>query len=237
MAVPVPDLSREARILGEGAVTVAGIDEVGRGAWAGPVTVGVVVVDSSTPHPPAGLRDSKALSPRARRRLAPLVTAWARDWSIGSASPGECDELGMRAAIALASSRAIELLEVRPEALIVDGPLDLLAADNLLLAAKVASHGWRAMPPTRTEKVIKADQICASVAGASVVAKVARDALMAELSPSFPAFDLDSNAGYPSPAHQRALRGYGLTSIHRRSWSFVEGIPWMAGTPMRGAGR
>ena len=236
MATPIPDMALEERLLDEGATLVAGIDEVGRGAWAGPVTVGVVVIDTSSELPPRGLRDSKALSAAARQRLAPEVVRWARDSAVGHASPEECDELGMRSAIALASSRAMESLSVRPDAVIVDGPVDLLAADDLLFASKVAAHGWRATPPTRTEAIIKADQTCASVAAASVVAKGARDALMAALAPSFPAFDLDSNVGYPSAAHQRALRGYGLTSIHRRSWSFTEGIPWLVGALRDGRG-
>ena len=132
----------------------------------------------------------------------------------------------MRAAIALAASRAIEQLDRVPDAVIVDGPLDLLFPQSLALSAAVADHRWRRSPPAVVEAVIKADQTCATVAAASVVAKVTRDALMADLTESYPAFDLDRNAGYPSPVHQTALRGYGLTPLHRRSWKFTETIPW-----------
>ena len=226
MTQPVPDLTTEQRLLATGATSVAGIDEVGRGAWAGPVSVGVVlIVETDTPAP-VGLRDSKLLSPTARERLAPLVSDWATSAAVGHASARECDELGMRAAIALAASRAIEQLDRVPDAVIVDGPLDLLFPQSLALSAAVADHRWRRSPPAVVEAVIKADQTCATVAAASVVAKVARDALMADLTESYPAFDLDRNAGYPSPVHQTALRGYGLTPLHRRSWKFTEMIPW-----------
>ena len=212
MSRPVPDLVTESRLLAQGATSVAGIDEVGRGAWAGPVSVGVVLlVDASTPAPD-GLRDSKLLSARMRQRLAPLVSAWATTSAVGHASP--------------AASRALEDLDQVPDAVIVDGPLDLLFPTSEALSRAVANHRWRQTPPTVVEAVIRADQTCASVAAASVVAKVARDALMVELAESFPAYDLDHNVGYPSPAHQTALRGYGLTPLHRRSWKFTETVPW-----------
>jgi ribonuclease HII len=226
MAVPVPDLSAEERLFQGGARSVAGIDEVGRGAWAGPVSVGVVVITEATTPFPAGLRDSKLLSARAREMLAPAVMAWADDWAVGNASPAECDDLGMRSAIALAASRAMEDLRETPDAVIVDGPLDLLYPSSLGLSAAVAEHRWRKNPPATVEAVIKADQTCATVSAASVIAKVARDAHMAALADSYPAFDLDRNAGYPSSTHQTALRGYGLTPLHRRSWKFTDIVPW-----------
>ena len=226
MSRPIPDLATESRLFAAGATSVAGIDEVGRGAWAGPVSVGVVlIVDTSTPAP-EGLRDSKLLSKRSRERLVPMVTTWATSSAVGHATPGECDLLGMRAAIALAASRALEVLDRVPDAVIVDGPLDLLSPQSLELSARVSGHRWRLTPPSVVEAVVRADQTCASVAAASVVAKVERDALMAGLAESFPAYDLDRNVGYPSTAHQTALRGYGLTPLHRRSWKFTETVPW-----------
>ena len=226
MSRPVPDLSAEERLFAGGARSVAGIDEVGRGAWAGPVSVGVVVITDVAEPAPVGLRDSKLLSSAARERLIPAIVGWVAGRAVGHASAAECDGLGMRGAIALAASRAIEDLDEVPDAVIVDGPLDLLFPSSLALSAAVASHRWRATPPRVVEAIVKADQTCATVAAASVVAQVARDHLMAELAESFPAFDLDRNAGYPSAAHQTALRGYGLTPLHRRSWKFVDTIPW-----------
>lgn len=225
MSAPTPDLAIEAELLAAGHASVAGIDEVGRGAWAGPVTVGVALI-RSLGAPPEGLRDSKLLSARRREELEPLLVSWAAEHAVGHASPAECDRLGMRAAIALAASRAIDLLGEPPAAVIVDGPLDLLFPSSLELSALVSDHAWRSTPPAELRAEVKADQRCASVAAASVIAKVARDRTMAALSESFPAYDLDSNAGYPSPTHQLALRGYGLTPLHRRSWRYVDDLPW-----------
>ena len=226
MAAFIPDLSVEATLFEAGAEVVVGLDEVGRGAWAGPVSVGAVAISSLTSQP-EGVRDSKALSATARRRLAPLVDDWALSASVGHASHHECDQLGMTLAISLAASRALDALGFIADGAIIDGPVDLLRASDDRLGDLVAGHRWRLQPPRLIEAVIKADQRCATVAAASIVAKVTRDALMAEASASFPPFDFERNVGYPSPVHQRALRGYGLTSIHRRSWSFVESVPWM----------
>jgi ribonuclease HII len=228
MAVPDPDLELERQLMAEGARTVAGLDEVGRGAWAGPVSVGVVLLDRSCGPAPAGIRDSKLLSATRRRVLEPEIRRWSLGAAVGSATHAECDQLGMRGAVALACSRALDELEVIPDAVIVDGPLDLLAGGSEGFVDLVASHRWRQTPP-RVEPVIKADQRCLSVAAASVVAKVARDAEMRSLAESFPAFDFHSNVGYPAPVHRRALLGYGLTSIHRRSWSYVDDLPLGAG--------
>ena len=224
MPAPIPDLSVERRLLAEGAPSVVGLDEVGRGAWAGPVSVGAVLWSDSCGTPPEGIRDSKLISPSKRRALEPKIQQWAEGWAVGSASHRECDLLGMRAAVALASSRALDALGVRVQAVIVDGPLDLLDAKGRAFEELVADHQWRREAP-RVEAMVKADQRCVSVAAASVVAKVARDQEMALLAESFPAFGFDSNAGYPAPVHRRALFGYGLTSIHRRSWSFVDDLP------------
>jgi ribonuclease HII len=225
-----PDLSEEMEAFDSGAQIVAGIDEVGRGAWAGPVSVGVVAIDSRAGSAPARVRDSKALTRSVREALVPEIRSWALSSSVGHATARECDLLGMRAAIALASSRALDELGVSADVVIVDGPLDLLEADSLFFGDLVAAHTWRRKAP-RVVPVVKGDQRCATVAAASVLAKVARDQMMASWSPSYPGFDFDRNVGYPSQSHQRALRGYGLTSIHRSSWSYLEAIPWLTGQP------
>jgi ribonuclease HII len=224
----VPDLVHEEQAFIQGARVVAGIDEVGRGAWAGPVTVGVVSIQSTDEPQPEKVRDSKMLARRVRENLIPAIEAWALESATGNATARECDRLGMRAAIALASSRALDSLTVTPDVVIVDGPLDLLDAESLLLEAYVADHRWRATPP-RVLPVVKGDQCCATVAAASVLAKVTRDKLMTDLADSYPPFDFQRNVGYPSPVHQCALRGYGLTPLHRKSWSYVDGIPWLLG--------
>ena len=225
-----PDLMVETALLEQGATIVVGLDEVGRGAWAGPVSVGAVAIDRSAGPVPAGVRDSKMLSTRARERACPSIDSWAVGTAVGHASARECDQMGMRAAIALASSRAIEALELRPDALVVDGPLDLLDVENEHLEALVARHQWRQAPAPKVVALVKADQTCGTVAAASVVAKVARDNILAQWAPDCPPYDFDRNAGYPSQAHQRALRGYGLSSVHRRSWRYTDSIPWHVGT-------
>ena len=128
----------------------------------------------------------------------------------------------MRIALRLAAQRALAALDRPPDALLVDGPLDLVSEPD-------AEPGRRHPTPAFTgpvHPVVGGDARCASVAAASVLAKVVRDRLMREESEHFPAYAFEQNKGYPSPVHQMALRGYGLSSIHRRSWSYVGALPW-----------
>lgn len=215
---PVPNLSLERACLEAGDRLVCGIDEVGRGAWAGPVTVGAVVV-SPEPRRILKVRDSKVLTPEERETLYPRIVRWAMAWGVGHASHTECDELGMTAALRLAGHRALAVLAeggCEPDRIILDG-----AHDYLEFAGRVRT-------------VVDADATCLSVAAASVVAKVTRDRLMAALADCYPGYDFDSNRGYPSPRHRCALLGYGPTAIHRRSWIYMEGLPWQQ--PVLGQG-
>ncbi len=228
---PGPDDEWERSVLAEGFGLVAGVDEVGRGAWAGPASVGVVVFRPDAP-PPEGLRDSKEVPEDERELLYPLVTGWGVDWAVGHVGPDECDHLGMTAALRLAARRALGTLRVRPEVVLLDGPFDYIsdpvaAADGKAVPAQPPKRdrrrrGGRPTPPVRT--VVDGDAICVSIAAASIVAKVTRDRLMREMAESFPAFDFDRNKGYPSPTHKTALAGHGLSSVHRRSWAFVDGM-------------
>ncbi len=221
MAAPVPDLSVEQSLFAQGARLVAGVDEVGRGAWAGPVSVGVVVLAPQMGAAPAGIRDSKLLSAAKRQALAPAIVGWAVATAVGSATNRECDALGMRGAVALAGSRAFDLLEVEVDAVIVDGPLDLLSGGGPGFSELVADHAWRQHPP-RVEAVVKADQKCLSVASASVVAKVSRDSEMAKWAEHYPGYGFEKSVGYPAPVHREALERSGVTPLHRVSWSYVE---------------
>lgn len=187
-----------------GAKIVAGVDEVGRGAWAGPVTVCAAVTGMR--RPPVGLTDSKLISPKRRTELAGLLESWVTAHALGHASPEEIDELGMTAALRLAAIRALDGLPVRPDAVILDGKHDYLGA------------------PWAVRTVIKGDQSCVAVAAASVIAKVRRDAMMAELQ-ECAAFAFAENAGYPSPVHKAALRALGPTPHHRLSWSYLDALP------------
>lgn len=195
----------EAELREAGAVCVAGVDEVGRGAWAGPVVVGAAVAASG--RGPRGLTDSKLLTPQRREELAPKVEAWVEAHAFGAASPEEIDELGMTAALRLAAIRALEALPVRPDAVVLDGSHDFLGE------------------PWNVRTVIKGDQSCVGVAAASVLAKVYRDRMMAELGSGHPEFAFCDNAGYPSPVHQAALRELGPTPYHRLSWAYMDNLP------------
>jgi ribonuclease HII len=191
---------------------VAGLDEVGRGAWAGPVSVGVVVFPFDR-RPPAGIRDSKVLSEARREELYPLVDKWCTEWAVGHAGAKECDLLGMTRALRLAARRALGSLSVAPEVVLLDGAFDYVSDPDPACCDGPAVH-----------TVVRGDATCVSVAAASIMAKVTRDRMMRSWAESFPAFDFDQNKGYPSPVHRTALSGFGLTSLHRRSWSFVDDL-------------
>jgi ribonuclease HII len=195
----------------DGDRVVVGMDEVGRGAWAGPVTVGAVAVNADLGRI-LKVRDSKVLTVEEREALYPRITAWALCWGVGHATHVECDELGMTAALRLAGERALAILRVDPDRVILDGNHDYLGLGE------------------RCRTVIDGDAHCLSVAAASVVAKVTRDRMMAAEADHYPGFEFDSNRGYPSPRHRYALAGYGPTAIHRRSWVFMDNLPW-AGKP------
>ncbi|THA24148.1 ribonuclease HII [Streptomyces sp. RKND-216] len=187
-----------------GAKVVAGVDEVGRGAWAGPVTVCAAV--TGLRRPPEGLTDSKLLTPRRREHLAHELGGWVTAHSLGHSSPEEIDAWGMTAALRMAAVRALEGLPLRPDAVILDGKHDYLGR------------------PWRVRTVIKGDQTCVAVAAASVLAKVRRDAMMAELGESHADFAFADNAGYPSPVHRAALEEFGPTPYHRLSWAYMDGL-------------
>lgn len=213
--------------LGEGGL-VAGMDEVGRGALAGPVSVGVAVVTATTSRRmPSGLADSKLLTPQAREELVAPVRAWSAASAVGHASAAEIDTLGIIAALRLAGRRALAELAgvgVVPGLIILDGVHDWLAepAQGELFAPEPpavlvpGSGGEVVVPPVRTQ--VKGDARCAVVAAASVLAKVARDTLMVELHDTHPQYHWAGNKGYSSPEHVAALAEHGPCELHRRSW-------------------
>jgi ribonuclease HII len=239
---PRPTLVEERRLWKAGHEWVAGLDEVGRGAWAGPLTVGAAVVRPGVRRNslPTWLRDSKLLLEERRESIFEDVGRWCAAWSIGHASASECDRWGMTAAQRLASYRALAGLAIRPDAILLDGPFNFLRPPlvalqrSFVLGDGYADEASRAdelpLPevelPDVVTPLVDADARCAVVAAASVLAKVVRDRIMREESEHFPLYHFDSNKGYPSPLHKTALRGYGLSAIHRRSWAFVEWLPW-----------
>ena len=205
----------ERPLLAGGAV-VAGVDEVGRGALAGPLTVGVVVVSAASP--PTGLDDSKRLTARQRDALeAPLVD-WALDWALGSVGASEIDRWGLRLALAVAATRALDALTVMPTHVLVDGSF------NLLTAPLAVPLGGDPPPSLRYENlahttIVKGDRQSAAISAAAVLAKVHRDRWMAELHDLHPEYDWASNKGYGSPQHLAALREHGPCAEHRRTWN------------------
>lgn len=200
---PTRDAERE--LWQAGHDIIVGVDEVGRGSWAGPLMVGAAVIPRDKKI--VGVRDSKMLTEPEREALFPKLANWCDAWAVGSVSETECDELGMSAAQKLAARRAIEGLGVVPDRVLIDGSWDFVGTGN-------------------TRRIVKGDATCLSIAAASVLAKVTRDRYMREEAPHFPAFDFDLNKGYPCPKHRAALQGYGPTSIHRRSWVFMDHLIW-----------
>jgi ribonuclease HII len=207
-----PTRKIEQELWAAGYDTVVGIDEVGRGAWAGPLMVGAAVLPREKRV--LGVRDSKMLSEKERERLFDRIGEWCATWAVGAASQEECDELGMAAAQRLACQRAIDGLTLTPDIAVVDGTWDFV----------------RPGVP-KVEMRVKADRYCLSVAAASILAKVVRDREMRASAEHYPAWSFESNKGYPCPIHKAALQGYGPSAIHRRTWVFMDNyVPW-SGTP------
>lgn len=203
---PTREIERELWELGHD--VVVGIDEVGRGAWAGPLAVGAAIVPRD--RRVNGVRDSKLLTEVERERLFERIADWCTAWSVGTVSPEECDELGMAAAQRLATRRALDGLGVAPDAAVSDGKWDFVSP--------LVPH---------VEMRVKADLRCLSVAAASILAKVVRDREMRSSAEHYTLWAFDSNKGYPCPAHKTALQGYGPSGIHRRTWIFMDHyVPW-----------
>ena len=203
MTRALPDFAREASALAAGARVIAGVDEVGRGPLCGPVTAAAVVLDPA--RIPAGLADSKALS-HARRVALAAELAQVAQVSVAHASVEEIDRLNILHAAMLAMRRAVEGLTAAPDLVLVDGN--------------------RIPPglPCPAQAVVKGDAQVLSIAAASIVAKVARDAIMVDLAQQFPAYGWDRNAGYPTRDHLQALLDFGVTPWHRRSFRPVHNI-------------
>ena len=238
---PAADLEYEQQLFASGARTVAGIDEVGRGSMAGPVTVGVAILTPDATLEVGGLIDSKALSPARRESMVPEIRQWCAV-AVGHVEPADIDRLGMTLSLRLAAQRALAELArrgYRADAALLDGkhdwftppPEDLfsaLAPDpaqahyNALLAQVwdgVGEGGADEPAQMPVTMVIKGDYKCASIAAASVVAKVERDELMVQLDTLYPGYGWAKNKGYGSAAHREAISVQGPSPQHRLSWS------------------
>jgi ribonuclease HII len=182
---------------------VCGVDEAGRGPLAGPVLAAAVILDAGRPI--AGLADSKQLTARQRDARAREIRARALAWAIASASVEEIDALNILQASLLAMRRAVRLLSVQPEEVLVDG----LHCPELGLPARA---------------VVKGDATVAAISAASILAKVARDDEMRALHRRHPEYGFDRHKGYPTPAHLAALRAHGVSAVHRRSFGPVRAL-------------
>ena len=198
-----PDLFHETEARAAGFSRIAGVDEVGRGPIAGPVTAAAVILDPA--RIPEGLNDSKVLSAKRREALCAALMDCAQV-SVAHASVTEIDEINILRASHLAMERAIEGLDVAPDMALIDGNL---IPRGLTLPARA---------------IIKGDAASLSIAAASIVAKTRRDQLMRDLAQQFPGYGWERNAGYPSKSHKDALLNLGVTPHHRRSFKPVHNI-------------
>ena len=192
----VPDLALEAA----SPQPVCGVDEAGRGPWAGPVCAGAVILDPS--RVPFGLNDSKKLTARARDRLEIEIKNQALAWGVGWASVEEIDTLNILAATGLAMARAVRALAVAPTMALVDG-----------------NYAFALPCPVRT--VVGGDGLSSSIAAASILAKVARDRVMTEADHLHPGYGFARHKGYHAAEHVAALARLGPSPLHRRSWAPV----------------
>lgn len=200
-----PNLAFESDLWGQGIALVAGVDEAGRGALAGPVAASAVVLPPGQDDLMAllsGVRDSKVMTPTAREAWAEVIKTVARAWGVGMAGPDEIDRLGIVPATCLAAARALEYLGVSPEHLLVD----YLTLPNV------------SVPQT---PLVKGDGRALSIAAASILAKTARDALLVDLDHTYPGYGFASNKGYATRAHRQAILALGPCAVHRRSFAPV----------------
>lgn len=207
-----PGLSTERALMKKHDGLLVGMDEVGRGALAGPVTVGGIRIRQECDAAPVGVNDSKKLSARSREGLAPRIEKWADAWAIVHIPAVVIDDIGIMAALTIGAREvAAALLPTGMGVVLLDGNRDFVSE----VGAAHPLQRWVVV----TEK--KADETCASVAAASILAKVARDAVMVQLHAHAPEYGWQSNKGYGSAAHRIAIRASGSTSWHRRTWRLL----------------
>ena len=214
-----PTLDFENNLFSRGAKLIAGMDEVGRGCLAGPVSVGVAVINIDCVNPPENLADSKLLTHEQREELLPLVKTWVKEFAVGHASNDEIDEIGLTRALRRAGRRALAQLDTKPDHLILDGKHNWLIPEKE--TQDMFEQEFDDGPLSVNLKIIaqvKADLTCASVAAASIVAKTTRDEMMSELSKEFPNYFWAENKGYAAPEHLEAIKSFGATKYHRVSW-------------------
>lgn len=200
---PMPTLTLETLARQAAGGPVCGVDEAGRGPWAGPVSAAAVILDPN--DLPAGIDDSKALTPARRTALEIEIKAFAVAWGVGFASVEEIAGLNILQATGLAMRRAIESLPLAPALALVDG-----------------SYAFRLPCDVRT--VVGGDGLSLSIAAASILAKTARDRLMADLDAAYPGYGFARHKGYGAPEHRAALKRLGPCPAHRRGWKPIRAL-------------
>lgn len=198
-----PNTKLESDLWNSGLLYIAGLDEAGRGALAGPVAVGAVILPNDKAllsQTLGGVRDSKQLTPPARETLAPHIREVALAWSVGFADAHEIDSQGIVRATRLAAIRALHQFSIFPQYLLTDFRLELPQLE------------------ISQTSIVKGDAHCLSIACASILAKTERDALMRELDERYPSYGLGKHKGYGTQAHRSAMKRLGLSSVHRRSF-------------------
>ena len=211
-----PTLLTESKLFERGNRFVIGIDEVGRGAIAGPVAVGLTLIDKMNPELrswPAKLQDSKLMTPKARAEIYAPLEQWVEGFAVGYSSSEEIDQQGISEALRLAASRALTQLlsaESLRSKIASDGAVILLDGSQNWLGKQAAG--------LEVDLQVKADTACVSVAAAAVLAKVKRDALMEQQDSSYPEYGFAGHKGYASAAHIQALKTHGPSAIHRLTW-------------------
>lgn len=198
-----PGLSVERELWTADTTVVVGVDEVGRGAWAGPISVGAAVVPRN--RRVYKIRDSKMLTEDEREAMFERIAVWCETWAVGHASHEECDELGMSDAQRLAARRALDALGITPDHILVDGNWDFVGG---------------------ARRIVRGDMTSLSIAAASILAKVTRDRMMREIADQYPGYNFEGNKGYPCPTHKANLQAFGPSAIHRRSWVFMDHLAW-----------
>ena len=198
-----PTLALETVLIQSCGGLVCGVDEAGRGPWAGPVSAGAVILDPD--DLPAGIDDSKVLTAERRETLEIEIKARAVAWGVGFASVEEIAELNILHATGLAMCRAIEAMAVQPVAALVDG-------------------NYRFKLPCDVQTVVGGDGLSLSIAAASILAKTARDRLMIAMDAEYPGYGFASHKGYNAPVHQAALKTLGPCPAHRRGWAPIRAL-------------
>jgi len=198
-----PTLALETVLIQSCGGLVCGVDEAGRGPWAGPVSAGAVILDAD--DLPAGIDDSKVLTAERRETLEIEIKARAVAWGVGFASVEEIAELNILHATGLAMCRAIEAMAVQPVAALVDG-------------------NYRFKLPCDVQTVVGGDGLSLSIAAASILAKTARDRLMIAMDAEYPGYGFASHKGYNAPVHQAALKTLGPCPAHRRGWAPIRAL-------------